>query len=181
MPSPATVAEQLCLNCGLCCNGVLFKDVELQPGDDDGKLAALGLPVTNRQSPIQNRQSQFPQPCAALCADNRCRIYADRPARCREFECALFKSVATGGTEASAALRTIRTALQRANKVHKLLTALGDTDESLALSLRFKRTRRRIESAPPDEATADAFAELSMAVHELNFLIGRDFYPGATP
>jgi Fe-S-cluster containining protein len=177
MTPSASVAKQLCLNCGLCCNGVLFKDVELQPGDDAKKLATLGLPLTHPKSPIRNPKTKFPQPCAALCADNRCRIYADRPVRCRDFECALFKSVANGETELPAALRTIRKTIQRAGRVRELLAALGDTDESLALSLRFKRARRRIESANVDETTAETYADLTMAVHELNLLLAQKFYP----
>ena len=177
MTSSTFVAEQLCLSCGLCCNGVLFKDVELQPGDDAKQLAALGLPLTHPKSPSLNPKSKFPQPCAALCSDNRCRIYAERPARCRDFECALFKSVAAGQTELPAALRAVRTTIQRAAKVRDLLAALGDTDESLALSLRFKRARRRMESAAVDDATADTYADLTMAVHELNLLLAQKFYP----
>ena len=64
-------AQSLCLACGLCCNGVLFKDVELREGDDAAKLKSLGLPLEQLK-----RKRRFPQPCAALCADNRCRIYA---------------------------------------------------------------------------------------------------------
>jgi len=175
--APDSVAQQLCLACGLCCNGVLFKDVELQPGDDASRLSSLGLPVRNPQSAIRNPQSKFPQPCAALCGDNRCRIYAERPARCRQFECALFKSVAAGQTPVAVALRTIRIAWQRAERVRTLLRALGDTDEQVALSLRFKRLRRRMESAPPDESTAESYADLTLAVQDLNLLLAQSFYP----
>jgi hypothetical protein len=136
-----------------------------------------GSSVQGRRAAARRRRKAAGQPCAALCADNRCRIYAERPVRCRDFECALFKSVAGGETELPAALRTIRKTLQRAGKVRELLVALGDADESLALSLRFKRTRRRIESSPVDDATADAYAELTMAVHELNLLLSQRFYP----
>lgn len=190
MTSSTTVARQLCLHCGLCCNGVLFKDVELQPGDDARSLLALGLPLIDRsrrrktgqtpaldQSPAAPAAVKFPQPCAALCADNRCRIYAERPTRCRDFECALFKSVAAGETELPAALRTVRTTRQRAAKVRGLLVALGDTDESLALSLRFKRARRRMESAAVDDTTAETYADLTMAVHHLNLSLAQNFYP----
>ena len=38
--------EQLCGECGLCCDGTLFDLVRLEPGDDARKLKALGLPVT---------------------------------------------------------------------------------------------------------------------------------------
>jgi Fe-S-cluster containining protein len=189
MTSPGSLPEQLCLACGLCCNGVLFKDVELQPGDDAEQLKSLGLPIRevrrvqrrtggSLHSKAETRNSKFPQPCAALCDGNRCRIYAERPARCREFECALFKSVASGEIELAAALKTIRAARQRADHVRRLLRALGDTDEYLALSLRFKRTRRRLEAGGFDDASADTFGELTLAVHALNVLLSNKFYPG---
>jgi uncharacterized protein len=189
MTSPGSLPEQLCLACGLCCNGVLFKDVELQPGDDAEQLKSLGLPIREARragrksgcslhSKPPTRSSKFPQPCAALCDDNRCRIYTERPARCREFECALFKSVAAGETELAAALKTIRATRQRADQVYRLLRALGDTDEHLALSLRFKRTRRRLETGGFDDAAADTFGELTLAVHALNVLLSSRFYPG---
>jgi len=40
---PTDAISQLCPNCGLCCNGVLFADVELRAGDDAGRLAELEL------------------------------------------------------------------------------------------------------------------------------------------
>src|SRR5437867_9164117 len=88
----AEVVAQLCPQCALCCNGVLFKDVELQPADDAARLKALGLPLDG------SRKAKFSQPCAALCGCH-CGIYADRPMRCRQFECALLKSVAAGETD----------------------------------------------------------------------------------
>ena len=187
MTSPGSLPEQLCLACGLCCNGVLFKDVELQPVDDAERLRSLGLPIREARraqskhgnSKPETRNSKFPQPCAALCEGNHCRIYSERPARCREFECALFKSVAAGQTELAAALKTIRAAHQRADEVRRLLRALGDADEHLALSLRFKRTRRQLEAGGFDDASADTFGELTLAVHALNVLLSSRFYPGS--
>ena len=34
--------QALCLECGLCCNGVLFADVRLQDGDKAEKLRGWG-------------------------------------------------------------------------------------------------------------------------------------------
>jgi uncharacterized protein len=172
----AIAAEQLtdtlCLACGLCCNGVLFKDVELQAGDDPAHLKALGQPVETPRG-----KARFAQPCAALCPDNRCRIYDERPARCRQFECALFQAVAAGKVELPAALRVIRSAHRSAAKVRELLASLGDCDEGLALSLRFQRTKRRLERDLTDDETAERYADLTLAVHELNLHLGREFYP----
>jgi Fe-S-cluster containining protein len=175
MPSAESLPDALCLACGLCCNGVLFKDVELQAGDDAKRLAAAGLPLKARISAAKPK-IKFQQPCAALCADNKCRIYAERPTRCRQFECLLFQAVARGEVEIAAALRNIRTAHRRAEKVRGLLRQLGEENETLALSLRFQRTQRRLERDLPDEETAAFYADLTLAVHDLNLLLREKFY-----
>lgn len=173
----ATAATRLCLNCGLCCNGVLFRDVELQPGDDAAYLAGAGLPLrTVRRGAATVTRS--PQPCAMLCADNKCRVYTARPGRCREFECMLFKAVTAGEVTVDAALKTIRQAHSRAEKVRRLLRASGDDDEGRPLTQRFQRTRRRFESGAMDESALESFADLTMAVHALNLLLSQKFYPG---
>ena len=141
----------MCRHCALCCSGVLFRDVELRPGDDPTKLKALGLPLSpKRAAPSGRRPQKFPQPCAAL-AGCDCHIYAGRPVRCREFECALLKSVSAGETKTSVALQVIRAARDRAEKIRQLLRQLGDADEHVALSLRFRRMKRRMESTPLDD------------------------------
>lgn len=170
--------DALCLACGLCCDGTLFRDVELQPGDDAARLRALGLPIP--RSALRVRR--FNQPCAALCTDLRCRVYADRPARCREFECAVFKAVAAGEAELPAALKTIRQTRQMAEQVRRLLRELGDAGEGVALAKRFKRLKRKFDAgdlpAGLDAETAyDRFAELSLAVHELDLRLRAKFYP----
>ena len=171
MTNPGATIEKLCLVCGICCNGVLFKDVELQPGDDAGRLRTLAHPLETRRGRIR-----FPQPCAALGVDCRCRIYADRPVRCRDFECGLLQNVLGGRMEADAALRTIRATLRRAGEVKELLHELGDTEETLALSLRFQRMRKRLEAGTDDEETAETYSRLTLAVHDLNLRLRQSFY-----
>ena len=166
-------SKPLCLECGLCCNGVIFADVQLQPGDDAQRLQALGVPLTTQR----NRNPKFAQPCAAL-DGCRCKIYAERPKYCREFDCLLLKNVRDGRLGETAARHVIRTARQRADAIRKLLRKLGDVEEELALSKRFQRMRKRMEASPPDEPTADLYSRLSLAVHDLNMLLSDAFYPG---
>ena len=76
----ADAVSQLCPNCGLCCNGVLFADVELRAGDDAKRLKDLGMTLEKKGQ----GKVAFAQPCA--CFDGKlCGIYADRPKRCRTF------------------------------------------------------------------------------------------------
>jgi hypothetical protein len=125
------------------------------------------------------RPPHLTQPCAAF-DGCRCRVYADRPKYCRQFECVLFKSVKAGRTEPAAALRIIRTARERADKVYCLLRILGDSDEQLPLSARFRRTSKRLKEHELDEETADTYGQLTLAFHDLNLLLGDAFYPGST-
>src|SRR4051812_25402442 len=116
MSAKHSVGEKLCLTCGLCCNGVIFADVQLQPGDDATRLEALGLSLKNfpKQKSAQTSISdsnavslkiKFSQPCVAF-DGCRCRIYADRPKYCREFDCALLKCVNAGEVKTAGALQT---------------------------------------------------------------------------
>ena len=105
-------SNSLCLECGLCCNGVIFANVQLQPGDNAAQLKALGLIFSsNRDSKIQ----KFKQPCTAF-GGCRCQIYSERPKYCREFECLLLKSVKAGETNLSEASKLIHSALRRVKK-----------------------------------------------------------------
>ena len=166
--------EQLCLACGLCCDGALFGHVRLGADDDAKKLKALGLPVSvsRAQPPV----ARFRQPCAALCMDRTCRVYADRPAQCRSFECGVFKDAHAGRITFPAALRLVKQARHLADQVRRLLRKLGDTEEHRSLSERFHRTQRRMESGIADEAAGHTFAELGLAVHAFQLLAHEKFY-----
>jgi Fe-S-cluster containining protein len=174
-----TVTEQLCLTCGLCCNGVLFRDVKLAPTDNRESLRQAGM--ATRPSGSGRTGEALPQPCAALCSDNRCRIYAHRPGRCRGFECALFLAVAAEKVTAPAALRTIRATRRQAEKVRSLLSRIGEPDEAIPLSLRFRRACRRLERSNPGDTTSADFAELTLEMHTLNLILSTKFYPGGAP
>jgi uncharacterized protein len=180
MNQPATnssiPAEQtLCLVCGLCCNGVIFADVQLQSGDEAARVLSLGL----RLKSGGRCQPKLVQPCEAY-DGSRCRIYGERPKYCAEFECLLLKSVKAGRTEPAAALRVIGRARELADRVGHLLRELGDSEDAVSLGARFRRTARRMESLELDETTADLHAKLTLAVHELNHLLAEAFYPGET-
>ncbi len=169
-------SKNLCLECGLCCNGVIFADVELQPLEVRSLKSKFQSLKPSPPSPSIEK-AKLPQPCAAF-DGCRCRIYSDRPTYCRQFECLLLKNVQAGRVERAAALRIIRTARQRADKVRGLLRELGDTAEEKALSHRFQRAAKQFENAPLTDARAQTYADLTLAVHDLNLLLSEAFYPG---
>jgi uncharacterized protein len=172
--------EDLCLVCGMCCNGAIFARVKVQPEDDVERLRSFGLPVVKARRAQSKSASPaavltFKQPCAAFdgCC---CRIYAERPSYCRQFECLLLKSVKAGSRGTISALKIIREARERTEVVRQLLRALGETDEQTALSDRFRRTARRLEKMGTDRQTAAIFGDLTVAIHDLNLLFSEYFY-----
>ena len=166
---PTDAVSQLCPKCGLCCNGVLFADVELRKGDDVQRLAELGLLLEKK-----GRQRAFAQPCA--CFDGKlCRVYAERPVRCRTFECGLLKRVQSGEMGVDAALKTIAEAQRLAEKVRGLLRRLGQSDEQLALNRRYAQVMREpIDLSGPEDA-AELRGELMLAVNDLMQMLRQDF------
>lgn len=172
-------AEKLCLACGLCCDGTLFDNVQLGAGEDAKKLKALGLPVAVTRG--RAAVPYFRQPCAALCTDRACRVYADRPGQCRAFECGVYQDVQAGRLEFAAALSLIKQARRKADHIRRLLLALGDAAETRSLGDRFRRTQQRMEAGGGDAAAAAVFAELGLAVHQFKLLAHKKFYTPAVP
>jgi hypothetical protein len=172
--STVTSAQQLCLACGLCCDGTLFDNVALQPGDDAERLKASGLPVTvsRGREPV----TRFPQPCAALCKDRSCSVYSHRPMQCRTYECMVFKEAEAGRLDLAAALRLVKNSRRQADRVRRLLRQLGDADEQRSLGERFHRMQERMESAASDQSALALFAELTQAMHRLKLVAHARFF-----
>ena len=169
MNEPTDAVSQLCPNCGLCCNGVLFADVELQKGDDAGRLIDLGMALKKK-----GMKRAFAQPCH--CFDGKlCRIYADRPKRCATFECGLLKRFQSGEMTAPAALKRIADAKKLAEKVRQLLRRLGDNDEQLALTKRYSRVMSQPIDLSADEDAGETRGELMLAVNDLMQVLQREF------
>ena len=168
-PDPTAGIARLCPNCGLCCDSTLFADVELRAGDDPKRLKKLGLTLV----PKTKTRLAFAQPCTAF--DGKlCCIYHDRPKQCRLFECGMLKRVQSGDISPALALRKIAAAKRQVKTVRKILHALGQRDEQLALTHRYADAiSQPIDLA--NHAQAGRHGQLMMAVNELMDRLERDF------
>ena len=101
--------SELCLACGLCCDGSLFGRVPLAPEEVD-------VARKNRLRVIPSGRA-MEQPCAAL-EGGACTAYAERPNACRAFECRLHERHRREGGPLEprlAAVRRVRELLDRVN------------------------------------------------------------------
>lgn len=172
--------DQLCPNCGLCCDGTIFADVELRAGDDTKRLENLGMSIQKKKNEDEEENEDeddspkmaFTQPCA--CFDGKlCNIYGERPKHCRLFECGLLKRLNAGEVKASEALKKIFRAKALVTKVQDLLTAFEGDVAGAALSERYARAMQ----SPVNLAAGNAgrHGELMRVYGEWMNVVRRDF------
>jgi hypothetical protein len=176
-PEFSNAAARLCLQCGLCCNGVMFHTVQLKPGDSAKELAALGLKLKRKQG-----RHLVLQPCPAF-RNSQCSIYAARPERCRLFECRQLKRMAAGEITGAMALEKIHEAQRRVGQMNELLQQAGRTNPRRPLSKRWEKAMSEPMDPSSDQESAALRARLTQAMHELNALLNADFriVPGVVP
>lgn len=175
MSAACSAASRLCTACGLCCNGVMFHTVRLQPRDSAKELTALGLKLKRKKG-----QRYILQPCPAW-REAGCTIYASRPERCRLFECQQLQRVAAGEISEADALEKIREAQRLVDKVNTLVQQSGTTDPRRPLTKRFEKVTAEPVEAAWDAAGAALRAELTGTMRQLEELLDRDFRNAPLP
>lgn len=129
-PDFSDAASRLCTACGMCCNGVLFHIVRLQPTDSVKSLESLGMKVSRKK-----KEPYFNQPCRFL-QECTCTIYQDRPSRCRLFECAQIQQMAAGETSEAEARTIVMLARQAVSRLEALLEQWGNLEKQQPLAER---------------------------------------------
>jgi uncharacterized protein len=136
----------------MCCSGVLFEIVKLQPEDPIRELEKLGMKVNRKKT-----EPYFKQPCHFL-DDCTCTIYAQRPTRCRRFHCFQLKALAAGEIDEVAALAKIQEARSQVSLVKALLETAGDDQNGEALTERVER----VLSGEPNPPLMEAMRKLKL-------------------
>ncbi len=77
-------SSNICLSCGLCCDGTLIGFVQLETEE----IPTLGELMGDE---LVTQSGVFLQPCTKYC--DGCTIYANRPKQCANFKCGLLNSV----------------------------------------------------------------------------------------
>ena len=167
----APLTDQLCTRCGLCCDGILFADVELSGPAELSRLALLGLEVEEDDG----EGALLVQPCGAL-RGKRCSIYPMRPGCCREFECALLQEAGRGDVTPAAALAVIEQALGLVGRAKALLRQLRHRDTGLPLA---ERAAEAVAAEDDSPVAASRRDELAGVMRELQPLVRRRFLGAA--
>ena len=164
------LGSTLCLQCGLCCDGSLFADVELANDREASRLELCGVDVDD---PDEDEQHPLLlQPCAAL-KGTKCSIYSARPECCRTFECQLLQQVSRGIASPKKAINVIRKAQRRIALIETLLSDLGHPSSSLPLKERYFEAS--LLSFPKGSPLFQKAAALRRAMNSLERIIHDSF------
>jgi uncharacterized protein len=165
----SSAASRLCSACGMCCNGVMFHTVRLQPGDSARDLSALGLKLKRKKG-----GNYILQPCPAF-RGSHCSIYAARPERCRLFACRQLQRVTTGEITEAMALERIREAQRRVAEVTALLERAGSTSLKRPLSKRCEKIMAEPLDPSSDSVAAELRSQLTRTMQELEAFLDQEF------
>lgn len=113
------VAEQeICVTCGFCCDGTLFKHAILEPGEQGNLPTKI-----EKQYGKQNESEFFTLPCAYF--DGKCTIYDQKRASiCGAFRCRLLKNLSKGRVTHANALQTVAGTKALRNEIFQLYADL---------------------------------------------------------
>lgn len=126
----------LCLSCGLCCDGTMFRVVPLDEGESES-LQASGAPVRF------TFDGKLEQCCGALRGDKTCAVYSQRPRICRAFRCLALAGLESGRMTEAEAQELVDDVLQRRVE---LAEAMGLSDVHAAVA----EARRDEDSNSPE-------------------------------
>jgi Fe-S-cluster containining protein len=157
------IAETLCTECGLCCDGSLFADVELGGAREAARVELLGLRIEDGDG---DESALLLQPCGAL-KERRCMVYKHRPKCCRTFECGLLQEVKRGTISFEDARGKVKRAVAQVAEINALL-GRGSRKENFSLKERCQDFRTHTESAVLETALTSLEATI-----EETFLRGR--------
>lgn len=94
------MTESICVSCNMCCDGTLFGFLEISADE----LGPLGPKVQTRD--VEGTFSLV-LGCPNLGETGACGIYADRPAKCRAYNCNVIKRMEAGQLDRARADRIV--------------------------------------------------------------------------
>ncbi len=155
-------ASDLCVACGLCCDGSIYARVSLEPEEIE-PAAAEGLEVFARDD-----KPFFKLGCPRL-DGTACQIYERRPLRCRSFRCVLLHRLDTGDIQIDEAVAVATEARRLADHAD----AIDDRLESRASArVRWYRHLPSFAASSPGERAEPAWL---LAMTALNLFLDRHF------
>ena len=118
MRAMPTDGQNLCLSCGLRCDGTIFAHVPVSAAEPVEVFRAAGIRIT----PDRGGEGRYELPLPCLRFENgRCQTYGCRPAICSSYRCRLLRRVEAGNMALQEARGIVQSAREKRLRLRRLL------------------------------------------------------------
>jgi hypothetical protein len=161
--------SELCLQCGLCCDGTLFAHIDIKEGELE-YAESLGLEVEVGEN---GEVSGAPEPCTAF-LDGCCSLYrVGRPQACGEYRCELLNQYVARSRSLDDALGVVQLVRTLSREIEvEMQVPLGAYNRRAVL--------RYLNDVDPSNTPTD-HGRFLVAFHRLNLLGERYFRYDSKP
>jgi Fe-S-cluster containining protein len=159
-------SSNICLSCGLCCDGTLIGFVELSREE---------IPALKKVMDIkdENGHGFFLQPCSSFC--DGCTVYSERPRHCASFKCELLKSVEQKNLEFDLAVETISIVKQKKISIENTLAELKLELKSKSFYFKMVELKNLLQKKKAESSLNQNQFALISDLNQLNELLSSKF------
>lgn len=159
-------SSNICLSCGLCCDGTLIGFVELE----NEELPAVKMVMDIED---ENGNGFFLQPCNKYC--DGCTIYANRPKQCGKFKCGLLNSVEQKELDFNVAVDMIHVVKQKKIALEKKIALLELNLQSPSFYFKMVELKKLLLKDKSESALPKKHLEILSDLNELDSLVMKGF------
>lgn len=159
-------ASNICLSCGICCDGTLIGFVQL----DHEELPRLSKFMEFESA---NELGFFLQPCKKFC--DGCTVYADRPKQCGIYKCELLKSCEAQETDFDSAVAVVKEVKQQKLSIDSQLAALQIELKSPSFFFKMVELKNLLEKKKAEAPLAQSYLALKSDLEQLDSLLLEKF------
>lgn len=159
-------ATNVCLACGLCCDGTVIGFVQV--GREE-------LPALRELLDVENADGEgfFLQPCKKFC--DGCTIYPDRPKQCAKYECGLLESLEQKEIDFDTAIETVHVVKQKKAAIEKKLALLQLQLQSKSFYFKMVELKKLFETYNSQSSLTQNHLDLISDVKQLESLLSKRF------
>lgn len=159
-------SSNICLSCGLCCDGTVIGFVQV----DNDEIADLRKIKVIEE---EDGNSIFLQPCERFC--NGCTIYDQRPKQCASFKCGLLTDVEENKVAFHSAVETIERVKQLKSDIEKQIESLEITLDSNSFYFKTLELKKRFRELGKPSASVGQHQELIIALRQFDAVLLEKF------
>lgn len=156
----------ICLPCGLCCDGTLIGHVQL----DREELPALRELLDLED---ENGNGFFLQPCNQYC--DGCNIYSQRPKKCASFNCGLLKSFQQKELNYDSVIEIINLVKQKKSAIEKKIVILKIELKSESFYFKMVELKKLLKKTESESLLTQNHIELTSDLKLLDSLLTKKF------